>query len=85
MNIDYATIAQDVEDGKFRAALQEELSLGFRQMQLDGEPLPPASYFAARIAEIVNRDVQLSEELKYNLYQEILQACEAAREAAVAP
>lgn len=79
MNIDYATIEQDVEDGTFRQRLEEELTFGFRQIHESGERLPLASYYAAQIAEIVNRDVELSEDLKYDLYQEILAACEAAR------
>lgn len=84
MNIDYATIDQDVADGTFRNRLQEELELGFRQIHETGERLPPASHFAAQIAEIVNRDVQLAPELKYNLYQEILLACEQARASVLA-
>ena len=81
MNIDYANLEQEVEDGTFRQRLEDELTFGFRQIHDSGERLPPASYYAAQIAEIVNRDVQLSEDLKYNLYQEILSACEAARAA----
>lgn len=81
MNIDYATIEQDVEDGTFRQKLETELTIGFRQIHESGERVPPASYLASQIAEIVNRDVQLGEELKYNLYQEILLACENARAA----
>ncbi|MGZ5442342.1 MAG: hypothetical protein ACXW31_02205 [Thermoanaerobaculia bacterium] len=81
MNIDYATLEQDVEDGTFRQRLEEELTLGFRQIQDTGERLPPASHYASQIAEIVNRDAQLSPDLKYNLYQEILAACESARAA----
>jgi hypothetical protein len=79
MNIDYSTLEEDVNDGTFRNRLQEELTLGFRQLHEGGERLPPASHYAAQIAEIVNRDVALSAELKYNLYQEILLACEGAR------
>ena len=79
MNIDYATLEQDVFDGTFRQRLEEELTLGFRQIAESGERLPLASYYATQIAEIVNRDVELSEDLKYNLYQEILLAVEAAR------
>ena len=79
MNIDYATIEQDVEDGTFRQNLETELTIGFRAIHESGERLPLASYYASQIAEIVNRDVQLGEELKYNLYQEILVACENAR------
>lgn len=79
MNIDYSTLEQDVFDGTFRQRLEEELTLGFRQIAESGERLPLASYYASQIAEIVNRDVELSPDLKYNLYQEILAAVEAAR------
>jgi hypothetical protein len=81
MNIDYATLEQDVETGTFRERLEEELTFGFRQIFESGERLPLASYYASQIAEIVNKDVELSEDLKYNLYQEILLACERARAA----
>lgn len=79
MNIDYDTLEQDVIDGTFRQRLEDELTLGFQQLHDSGERLPPASHYASQIAEIVNRDVHLPEELKYNLYQEILSACENAR------
>jgi hypothetical protein len=79
MNIDYANLDAEVENGLFRQRLEEELTLGFRQIHDAGERLPLASYYAAQIAEIVNRDVELAPELKYNLYQEILLACERAR------
>lgn len=79
MNIDYATLEQDIESGLFRQRLEEELTAGFRQIDDSGERLPPASYYASQIAEIVNRDVSLSPDLKYILYQEILLACENAR------
>ena len=84
MNIDYSTIETDVYDGTFRRKLQDELEAGFRQIQATGERLPTASHYAAQIAEIVNRDVQLAPDLKYSLYQEILQACEEARAAVLA-
>ena len=83
MNIDYTTLEQDIYDGTFRIRLEEELANGFRQIAASGERLPTASHYAAQIAEIVNRDVQLSPELKYNLYQEILLACENARVSAI--
>jgi hypothetical protein len=79
MNIDYANLEQDLESGAFRRRLEDELTGGFQQIHDAGERLPPASHFASQIAEIVNRDVALSAELKYNLYQEILLACEKAR------
>ena len=79
MNIDYSNLEQDVEDGTFRQKLESELILGFEQIHASGERLPLASYLASQIAEIVNRDVELSADLKYNLYQEILMAVEKAR------
>ena len=79
MNIDYTSLEADVESGLFRQRLEEELTVGFRQIHDGGERLPPASYIATQIAEIVNRDAELNAELKYNLYQEILLACENAR------
>jgi hypothetical protein len=79
MNIDYSTLESDIIDGSFRIRLQEELTVGFRQIQQSGERLPLASHYAAQIAEIVNRGAALSETMKYELYQEILDAVEAAR------
>ena len=79
MNIDYSKLESNVYDGSFRQQLEEELTFGFRQLHQAGERLPLASYYAAQIAEIVNRDVELSETVKYELYQEILTAVENAR------
>ena len=81
MNIDYANLESDLETGTFRQRLEEELTFGFRQIHQTGERLPVASHYAAQIAEIVNRDVELSADTKYYLYQEILSAVEAARAA----
>jgi hypothetical protein len=81
MNIDYANLEADVLDGTFRLRLEEELVAGFRQIHETGERLPLASHYAAQIAAIVNRDVVLSEFVKYELYQEILAAVEGARAA----
>jgi hypothetical protein len=79
MNIDYAMLEQYVFDGTFRQKLQDEVTAQFRQLHDAGERLPPASYFATKIAEIVNREAVLSEDAKYELYQEILAAVEQAR------
>ena len=81
MNIDYTNLENDLFEGTFRMRLEEELVVGFRQIQQSGERLPLASHYAAQIAEIVNRDVELSADTKYNLYQEILLAVEQARAA----
>lgn len=83
MNVDYATLAGDVETGLFRESLKEELITGFRQIRDSGERLPTASHYASQIAEIVSRgaDPPLDPELAFNLYQEILTAVEEARAA----
>jgi hypothetical protein len=79
MNIDYENLERDIGDGSFRIRLEEELAFGFRQIQQSGERLPVASHYAAQIAEIVNRGATLSDTMKYELYQEILEAVEGAR------
>ena len=81
MNIDYRNLENDLLDGSFRQRLEEELTFGFRQIREAGERLPLASHYASQIAEIVNRDVELSAEMKYELYQEVLSAVENARTA----
>ncbi len=81
MNVDYETLEDDVANGLFRESLREELLFGFRQIHNSGERLPLASYYAAQIADIVNRGAAepLNKDLAFNLYQEILLAVEAAR------
>jgi len=81
MNVDYTTLEQDLYDGTFRLRLEEELILGFQQIRDTGERLPTASHYASQIAEIVNRGAggSLNEDMKFNLYQEILLAVERAR------
>ena len=81
MNVDYESLEDDVANGLFRESLREELLFGFRQIHNSGERLPLASYYAAQIADIVNRGAAepLNKELAFNLYQEILLAVEAAR------
>jgi hypothetical protein len=81
MNIDYENLEADVANGLFRESLREELLFGFRQIHQSGERLPLASYYAAQIADIVNRGAAepLNKELAFNVYQEILLAVEAAR------
>jgi hypothetical protein len=81
MNVDYESLEDDVANGLFRESLREELLFGFRQIHNSGDRLPLASYYAAQIADIVNRGAAepLNKELAFNLYQEILLAVEAAR------
>ena len=81
MNVDYENLENDVANGLFRESLREELLFGFRQIHQSGERLPLASYYAAQIADIVNRGAAepLNKDLAFNVYQEILLAVEAAR------
>lgn len=81
MNVDYQHLEEKVLDGTFRSELEDELIVGFRAMRMAGDPLPLASYYASQIAEIVSRGapVPLRAELAYEVYQEILAACEHAR------
>lgn len=82
MNVDYESLEDDVANGLFRESLREELLFGFRQIHNSGERLPLASYYAAQIADIVNRGAAepLNKDLAFHLYQEILLAVEAARD-----
>ena len=81
MNVDYESLESDVANGLFRESLREELLFGFRQIHNSGERLPLASYYAAQIADIVNRGAAepLNKDLAFHVYQEILLAVEAAR------
>ncbi len=83
MNIDYVNLERDLVDGTFRQNLEDELTAGFRIIHQTGERLPTASHYASQIADIVNRNAPepLNSEMSYNVYQEILDACEAARAA----
>lgn len=85
MKIDYGRLQQGVETGTLRIELEQELEVGFREMIARGERIPPASYLATKIAEIVNRgaDNDLDGELAFEVYQEIVSACENAREKVV--
>lgn len=79
MNVDYDNLERDLQSGLFRESLTAELTVGFRQIRDSGERLPLASHYAAQIAEIVNRGASLSNEMAFELYQEILAAVESAR------
>jgi hypothetical protein len=81
MNVEYTTLEEDILSGAFREQLLEELTVGFRLLHRAGERLPPASYYASKIAEIVHGGAPspIGSDLSYHVYQEILAACEAAR------
>jgi hypothetical protein len=81
VNVDYRTLADDLENGEFRRKLKDELTEGFRAMAAEGERLPPASYYATKIVEVIHAGapVELTKEASFDLYQEALLACEEAR------
>ena len=83
MNVDYDNFEEHVLDGSFRLGLERELADGFRAIHESGERLPTASHYAAQIAAIVSRNSPrpLAPELAFEVYQEILEACEHARAA----
>ncbi|HUP47425.1 MAG TPA: hypothetical protein VNA04_01400 [Thermoanaerobaculia bacterium] len=83
MNVDYPSLEMNVLDGSFRQELESELTVGFRQIRDAGERLPSTSHYASQIAAIVGRNAPepLPPELAFHVYQEILLACEHAREA----
>ena len=85
MKIDYERLQQGVAAGTLRIELEQELEAGFREMIARDEPIPPASYLATKIAEIVNRAAgnDLDGDLAFDVYQEIVSACENAREKVV--
>jgi hypothetical protein len=81
MNVDYERLEEELLDGSLRQRLEQELITGFREIRATGERLPVASHYASRIAEIVDSGSPhpLRSELKFELFQEILEACEKAR------
>ncbi len=81
IDVDYRTLDSDLADGTFRERLEDELIRGFRQIHASGERLPTASHYASQIAEIISHGapVPLAPATAFDLYQEILLACEQAR------
>ncbi len=81
IDVDYRTLGADLADGTFRERLEDELIRGFRQIHASGERLPTASHYASQIAEIIGNGapVPLAPGTAFDLYQEILLACEQAR------
>ena len=79
--MNYSTLGEDLLSGTFRANLEDELIRGFRELKEGGDPLPPASYYATKIAEIINAGgpVPLNKDFAFHVYQEVLLAVETAR------
>jgi len=81
VTVDYGVLEDELVEGTFKQRLEQELIPGFRDIVQSGERLPTASHYASQIAEIVHRGAEspLDSDLAFNLYQEILAACEHAR------
>lgn len=81
MDLNYARLVDDIHEGKLRQTLERELTEGFQKIHDSGELLPTASHFASQIATIIDRESEqpLSNDDTFNLYQEVLAACENAR------
>lgn len=81
MEVNYSTLDEDLLSGVFRSKLEDELIRGFREMKDTGQPLPPATYYATKIAEIINAGgpVPLNKDFAFHVYQEVLLAVETAR------
>lgn len=81
MEIDYRALPEELETGLYRSRLRSELAAGFERMEAEGERLPPASYYATKIVEVIHTGapVPLTKEIAFDLYQETLLACEEAR------
>jgi len=81
MDVNYATLEEDLLSGTFRSRLEDELIRGFREMKETGQSLPTASYYATKIAEIIDEGgpVPLDKSFAFHVYQEVLLAVETAR------
>ncbi len=80
IDIDYERLSEDVASRKFRERLTRELVLGFEQTREQGGPPPPASYYATKIAEIIDQGAEdpIDSDLSFEIDQEILLACQEA-------
>lgn len=81
IDIDFATVEQSIEDGSLRVKIRSVLIPGFREMHMQGMRLPPSSHYATQLAERMQErtDRVLPPAVAFDLYQEILLACEEAR------
>ena len=81
MELHFARLIDEINDGTLRQSLERELTAGFEGIHAAGELLPTPSHYASRIAEIIERNSEqpLSTDDAFNLYQEVLLACEQAR------
>lgn len=81
MDIPYGHLAEAVDAGALRRTLEAELTEQFQKLKDAGEPVAPSSWYAARIAEILDRNSErpLENRAAFDLYQEVAIACENAQ------
>ncbi len=82
IDVDYERLSEEVASGEFRERLRRELVLGLEQTGEQGKTHPPATYYATKIAEIIDRGAEdpIDPDLSFEIYQEILLACQEAWE-----
>lgn len=81
MDIPYGTLPRQIEEGTLRKQLETELTAQFERMRQDGHPVAPSSWYATKIAEILekNSEQPLDKRKAFDLYQEVAIACENAQ------
>lgn len=79
IDIDYESLPEEIASGAFRVRLEAELSAGFEEILARGERLPTASHYASQIARVIDAGGPVDPSLSFDLYQEIVSACENAR------
>lgn len=81
MDIPYGTLPQQIAEGTLRQNLENELTRQFDEMRQSGQPVGPSSWYATKIAEILekNSEQPLDSRQAFDLYQEVAIACENAQ------
>lgn len=81
MDIPYGTLAEAIDAGTLRKTLEAELIQQFQQMRDSGEIAAPSSWYATKIAEILDAQSErpLDKKQSFELYQEVAIACENAQ------
>ena len=80
IEIDYDNLERDLDTGSFRIELEDALKSGFREIHEKGDRLPPPSYYASKISEIIHQGGPVPEHLSLIIWDEVLAACENARD-----
>ncbi|MBW3566160.1 MAG: hypothetical protein KY459_15735 [Acidobacteria bacterium] len=80
IEIDYDNLERDLDAGTFRIELEEALKEGFREIHARGDRLPPPSYYASKISEIIHQGGPVPDHMSLPIWDQVLAACENARE-----